>query len=599
MIPGKFPKGKGYFAIMMSAVFVTATSTPISAQPKTPTLSQLPTTETPSTSGNQQPVQALGGQLAIFVGHEGGVTSAVFSPDGRQILTASDDNTARLWDKEGNLLSVLQHSDRVASAEFSPDGDCILTASGYSNSPYLWDRQGNLLAELRGGRIGKFSPDGNFILTVDYADNTAFLWDKQGKLLAELKHQDDIESAEFSPDGSLILTRSFNGREPRLWDRQGNLLATFQGHQQSVQSAEFSPDSRYVLTTSLDGTARLWDREGNSFTIYDYDPQKNVPVSAQFSPNGQHILLSGGFTSFSYLLLDRQGNRLAEFPGHSGTFSPDGNFVLTADEKTAYLWDKSGNLITEFQGHERRVHSPRFSSDGRYIVTAGFFEVAYLWDKNANRLAEFRHEGEVTHVEFSADGLHLIILSYHPLNNPGGSLDPTAELWNMEGNTSNVVQLGRVTSAKFSPDGHHILVADLDNSARLVDKQGNLLTVFQHENRVEGAQFSPDGNRVITTSADNTARLWEKEGKLLAIFRGHKTVITSAVFSSDGHQVITVSRDNTARLWDVPVAIAAQAEQVTALQSSQTNVSVTNNQQAAEIVQQAVQLDQQGTVTSR
>src|SRR5713101_4324377 len=37
---------------------------------------------------------------AQFTGHKGPVRNAVFSPDGRRVLTGSDDNTARLWDGE-------------------------------------------------------------------------------------------------------------------------------------------------------------------------------------------------------------------------------------------------------------------------------------------------------------------------------------------------------------------------------------------------------------------------------------------------------------------------------------------------------------------
>ena len=67
--------------------------------------------------------------LATFQ-HEGEVRSAVFSPDGARILTASADRTARLWDGgSGKLLATFQHEGEVTSAVFSPDGARILTAS--------------------------------------------------------------------------------------------------------------------------------------------------------------------------------------------------------------------------------------------------------------------------------------------------------------------------------------------------------------------------------------------------------------------------------------------------------------------------------------
>jgi dipeptidyl aminopeptidase/acylaminoacyl peptidase len=72
-------------------------------------------------------------------GHESWVQSAVFSPDGRRILTASWDGTARLWDAEtGAPGPVLRgHEGRVRTAVFSPDGRRILTASG-DRTARLW-----------------------------------------------------------------------------------------------------------------------------------------------------------------------------------------------------------------------------------------------------------------------------------------------------------------------------------------------------------------------------------------------------------------------------------------------------------------------------
>ena len=68
--------------------------------------------------------------VVLLSGHTELVSSAVFSPDGQRILTASYDNTARLWDGQGQPLATLSgHTDQVNSAVFSPDGQRILTAS--------------------------------------------------------------------------------------------------------------------------------------------------------------------------------------------------------------------------------------------------------------------------------------------------------------------------------------------------------------------------------------------------------------------------------------------------------------------------------------
>jgi WD40 repeat protein len=73
-------------------------------------------------------------------GHKRLVSVAAFSPDGRLVVTASHDKTARIWDAEtGAQLAVLaEHTKEVDTAEFSPDGRQILTSS-FDGTAKVWD----------------------------------------------------------------------------------------------------------------------------------------------------------------------------------------------------------------------------------------------------------------------------------------------------------------------------------------------------------------------------------------------------------------------------------------------------------------------------
>ncbi|MDZ8082431.1 MAG: TIR domain-containing protein, partial [Nostoc sp. DcaGUA01] len=109
-----------------------------------------------------------------LTGHQDKVNNASFSPDGNRIVTASFDNTARVWDTStGKLLSSLKgHQSYVYNASFSPDGNRIVTAS-FDNTARVWDTStGKLLSSLKGHQSyvynASFSPDGNRIVTASF-----------------------------------------------------------------------------------------------------------------------------------------------------------------------------------------------------------------------------------------------------------------------------------------------------------------------------------------------------------------------------------------------------------------------------------------------
>jgi WD40 repeat protein len=213
-------------------------------------------------------------------GHEHFVKSAAFSPDGSRIVTASSDNTARIWDvATGKEIIVLRGHVQLCSAAFCPDGSRVVIAA--FNSAYIWETAtGKEITILRGNfsvRSAAFSPDGSRIVTA-LSDNTAIILDvATGDQTMVLRgHRNWVNPAAFSPDGFHIVTASgaialrtadsyvsYESYVPfeedytaRIWDAMsGKEDMVLRGHKDIVASAAFSPDGSRIVTASR-ATAR-------------------------------------------------------------------------------------------------------------------------------------------------------------------------------------------------------------------------------------------------------------------------------------------------------------------------------------------------------
>jgi WD40 repeat protein len=201
-------------------------------------------------------------------GHTADINSVAFSPDGRFVVTASADGTARVFDAAtgGRLGELRGHGKSVNTASFSPDGKFIVTASDDA-TVRLWDATSFAPLRTIGGTYpnvvssAEYSPDGRFIVAA--SGEAAWVSDPGGgKVVRKLEgHTGRVNSASFSPDSQLIVTASADNTA-RVWNAQtGESIATLLDHKGPVLNALFSPDGRSVFTASEDYATRIYPRE--------------------------------------------------------------------------------------------------------------------------------------------------------------------------------------------------------------------------------------------------------------------------------------------------------------------------------------------------
>ncbi|MBC7777520.1 MAG: WD40 repeat domain-containing protein [Phycisphaerae bacterium] len=231
-----------------------------------------------------------GALQAVCSGHTGNVYDGGFLSGGKQIFTRSSDGTVRIWNSSGDIEATLNESG-IYTYTARPDitGNSLLTASadGYAR---LWNSSGALQQEIKTGRgpakDAEFSPvnDGIYVRT---RSEVIGIWSLQGVPIAELRHASEVGGMTVEQDLGRIATWT-SDNTIQLWDLKGHPIHRFLGHRDAILSVVFVPRSNLLLSCAKDGTAKLWDTNGNILMDWIIDPTSTTP--AMLSPDGLHVL---------------------------------------------------------------------------------------------------------------------------------------------------------------------------------------------------------------------------------------------------------------------------------------------------------------------
>jgi WD40 repeat protein len=303
-------------------------------------------------------------ELRSFVGHTDTVLCAVFSPDGRRILTGGKDSGARLWDSDsGKELKLIQpKTGPITTLGFSKDGAVVLTGT-----IAVSDREPKCKVQVAFWDLETGTQSGGVASDRDNSpNNRPFLSFAPGSL------QVVIGETKSVPGGLTLCKLDFVDLGNPVGSRPPvvELKAT-------ASCMAVNVEGTMILTggTPKDQMLRLWDLEKGK-VISIGGPTTGVQ-SVAISANGKSGL-SGGIDKKIYVWDLPNAKLQTTLTGHSGTvtslaFSPDGTRVLSGSEdKTVRLWDvKSGKEVCRFSGHKDVVHCVAFSPDGRRGLSAG------------------------------------------------------------------------------------------------------------------------------------------------------------------------------------------------------------------------------------
>ncbi|MCA9716014.1 MAG: hypothetical protein KC468_15150, partial [Myxococcales bacterium] len=537
-----------------------------------------------------------GGDVLTDFSREGGaVTHARLSATGRLVITLDAHGEAQLWSSDdGSLMSrFTKHSSALTGTAFSSD-DARVVTYGRDGTARVWNTsRGELVSTILGHTgpivIARFSPDGMRLVTAS-EDGTVRLSNAlNGALVAPLEgHTGVVQDVRFSPDGSHLATIG-EGREVRLWSTAVvNPLPVLAGHTGALRLARFSPDGTRIITAGEDRMARLWDAK--TYTNIATLSAHGGPISAVVFPTSEASVGSDRFLTMAdgdpvvHVWSSRQGEAVSSIPIEADTsiqaaaFSFDGAEILTTRrDGLTERWDVETGVrspAAPCRARAQPVHIAVYSSDGRYLLTAGRErgDVELIDARTCDSVTLLEPTGPpmaILRARFSHDADKIVTIT----------ADHRAQVWRLpDGAHEATIEIpgDSVLSAAFAPTGLRLLLTGRlgggEWSTMIPPRQISELPA-QPGPILATSYSEPDGRMLVTAGGDTSARLWlantgvtqlldatrrsspslddnfEPAYTLLGTLRGHRATITSVDFSPDARAVVTAGRDGVARVF--------------------------------------------------
>jgi WD40 repeat protein len=409
-------------------------------------------------------VDTATGAVSQLRGHSDTIYTLAFTRDGAQLLSASDDATARVWRLSNQTAIVLRgHDDDVGRARFSADERSVATSS-IDGSTRVWNIDPpSATTYVEGAEIEGMRLDGDDAMV--RTSTSIARWDlatgQREELFSWANASHNLGYGVPSLDGEHVVIPNADG-SMELRSRHAPSLV-LRGHRGLITHVELTRDGSVLYSSSSDGTLRRWN---TATGVGEIVLEGTTPIRGFAVARDGRIAAHAGDLAY---LVDATGQvrRL----GKGGAWCVEyAEFEPVKDRLLLHRCDKSlvildGGQITELQTGGYAAGHVAVSPDGRRIASGLGDRTVRLWDAETGHLLDILrgHSDLVLDVAFSPDGHDLASASY----------DKTIRIWDLATKRHRVLRGHDAAVLRLAWRGpDHVVTASPDGTIRLWDVPG-------------------------------------------------------------------------------------------------------------------------------
>ena len=302
-----------------------------------------------------------GENTLLLRGHYALVSDVAVTRDGQIAASIGWDQTLHLWDlRRREADSNCGHENAVEKIIVSPCGKWILTASK-DQSIKIWDSTTYCVHRtLKGHKHWvsdiAISPDGCRIVSASW-DTTIKIWSFDTGLeeFSLATGDDPVSAIVLHPDGSLLIGGTIKG-DLMIWDLEKRMVKrAFRAHDQSIEALGLTPNGQSFLSVSNDQKLKKWDIDTGGL-IFSLEGYENTASPAQAGSDEERLFIrqmsNEGMTDI--------------------VVTHDGQHAITgALNGYISIWDIKGrHLESNFKNSTSGISAVCISADGKYIAAA-------------------------------------------------------------------------------------------------------------------------------------------------------------------------------------------------------------------------------------